>query len=173
MDNVVAESRWYLMLFPDEAETEVLVARLRALATVAAGVVTTTPHVTIGYFGGTAAPEAVLRQLDLLDEPAFRFRPPSYSVGWRTPTRNSAIPCRSMSRAAMRYSAGSVRRAPPSPRSHCARTSVGRRRSRTCTSLVSSPHPPPRPSRAWPTGSFRSPSSRLALWSRNKSGPDS
>lgn len=71
MDDARAESRWYLMLFPDEAETEMLVSRLHTLAASAAGVVITIPHVTIGYFQGTAAPEAVLRQLILLDEPAI------------------------------------------------------------------------------------------------------
>ena len=71
MVDASTESRWYLMLFPDEAATEALVSRLRTLAASAAGVATTTPHVTIGYFQGTATPEVVLRQLDLLDEPAI------------------------------------------------------------------------------------------------------
>jgi hypothetical protein len=42
-----------------------------ALAASAAGVATTTPHVTIGYFQRIAAPEAILRQLILLDKPAI------------------------------------------------------------------------------------------------------
>lgn len=74
MADASAESRWYLMLFPDEVETEGLVSRLRALAASAAGVATTTPHVTIGYFQGAAIPEAVVRQLGLLAEPAIPIR---------------------------------------------------------------------------------------------------
>ncbi len=74
MADASAESRWYLMLFPDEVETEGLVSRLRALAASAAGVATTTPHVTIGYFQGAAIPEAVVQQLGLLAEPAIPIR---------------------------------------------------------------------------------------------------
>lgn len=71
MDSASLESRWYLMLFPDEAETQVLVSRLRALADRAEGVATMTPHVTIGYFQGATAPEVIIRQLASLNEPSI------------------------------------------------------------------------------------------------------
>ncbi len=157
MADVVAESRWYLMLFPDEAETEALVARLRALAASAAGVATTTPHVTIGYFGGTVAPEAVLRQLTLLDEPAIVIQAAglfSWSQDAHPQFGHTLSLYVERSAVLQRWQ-------------RAARTALAPLSLRPNFSW---PFPLPRPSHAWPTGSFRSPSLRLALWSRNKSG---
>jgi hypothetical protein len=68
-----AESRWYVMLFPSEAETATLGAALRKLTDRVRGVPNPTPHVTIGYFHGTAAPDAVIVQIRPLVGPCVRI----------------------------------------------------------------------------------------------------
>jgi hypothetical protein len=65
---------WYVMLFPSPDETRTLVAALRPLATATGGEPTPTPHVTVGYFRGAAAPEAVVARARALTGPPVRVR---------------------------------------------------------------------------------------------------
>ena len=74
MGDANVERRWYLMLFPDVSESQLLVSRLLPIAERAGGVAMMTPHVTIGYFTGSAAPDTVVRALSGLDGPQIRVR---------------------------------------------------------------------------------------------------
>jgi len=69
-----AESHWYVMLFPSLGETQTLVSRFQDLAAVTGGTPNPTPHVTVGYFHGSADPQTVLDRLRPLSGPAIPVR---------------------------------------------------------------------------------------------------
>jgi hypothetical protein len=64
-----ARPDWYVLLCPSLEARDDLVARLRPLAALLGGEVAPNPHVTIGYFVGTATPEQVIAPLRALTGP--------------------------------------------------------------------------------------------------------
>lgn len=65
---------WYVMLFPDHAETAEIVNRLSPISAITGGVINPAPHVTIGYFQGEAEQSQVVASLQHLTLPQITIR---------------------------------------------------------------------------------------------------
>lgn len=72
MEHADTSSHWYAMLFPSAEEGRALVASMHALAVATGGAAAPAPHVTVGYFRGTAAPQVVVAWTRGLNDPAVR-----------------------------------------------------------------------------------------------------
>lgn len=66
-------SRWYVMFFPSAAESARVVAAIQLLAAQVGGTANPTPHVTVGYLHGAAAPDSVTKCIRPLAGPTVRI----------------------------------------------------------------------------------------------------